>query len=505
VIRSLKARLLAWTIGGMAALLAVFGLLVNWAAHRALDGGFNESLATAARMIAASVKQERDKIEVEVDDQEMPEFRRTRKPDYFQLWTADGAVVKRSISLGQCDLERIDATPGKPVFHAVTLPDGRAGRAAVLIFTPTVEDEEEKPRESGQPPPATPRPVTLIVARGTADLDSSLALLRWLLVGAAGGTIALTLVVAAIVVRQGLRPLDSLAARIAAIRENTLSAVIPVDEMPREIAPIGRRLNDLLKRLDEAFRRERAFAADAAHELRTPLAGLRATLEVALSRPRKTDEYEESFRDSLTIVQRMQSMVDSLLVLARIENDQMTLRREPVRLAEAVESCWRPLADAAQDRGIRLTCRVPDDLECLTDREKLAMVLANLLANAAEYADDGGRIDIIGREEGGAAVLDISNTGCRLAEDEARHAFERFWRGDAARADTGVHCGLGLALVQRMTAFLGGTAAVRIAGGVFTASLSLPAAPRDGAALPASPEPASPAGPAIEPVERRFI
>ena len=83
MIRSLKARLLVWTTGGMAVLLAVFGLLVYGAAYRALDGGFNESLASTARMIAASVKQERDKIEVEIDDGEMPEFSRAKRPDYF--------------------------------------------------------------------------------------------------------------------------------------------------------------------------------------------------------------------------------------------------------------------------------------------------------------------------------------------------------------------------------------------------------------------------------------
>ena len=480
--RSLRSRLLAWTIGGMALLVALFAVGVYAAAHRALVGGFEESLAATARALAASVKQEPKKIEVEFDEREMPEFRRPDRPGYFQLWGPDGAVLKRSASLGAADLPRLEGTSGATVFHNLALPDGRPGRAVVLLFLPQVEEEEE---DGPSKAPPAPQPVTLIVARETAGLDAELAAIRWLMAGAAGATLLATLVVAALVVRQGLRPLEALAARIAAVREENLDAAIPVEGMPRELAPVGERLNDLLRRLGDVLGRERAFTADAAHELRTPLAGIRSTIEVALARPRKPEEYGQALADCLDIARQMQTLVDNLLVLTRMEGGQVALRPEVVRVGELLEALWRPHAAEAQARGIVLERRLPADLQCTADRDLLAMVVSNLLANAVEYANDGGRIEVLGQAADDTLELSVANTGCTLSAAEVRHVFDRFWRGDSARTGTGVHCGLGLSLVERAVHALGGAVSATVSGpvrppvlggGRFVVRVTLPAA-----------------------------
>jgi two-component system sensor histidine kinase QseC len=476
---SLKWRLVGLTIGGMALLLAVFAVVVYTVIERALRRGFDDNLAVTAWAIAASAKQEKATIEVEFDDGEMPEFRRADRPAYFELWCEDGRVLRRSSSLGERDLERRESAPGTPAFYPLALPDKRPGRAVALRFRPKVEDEQEgedKPAaERASAPPVVPQNLTLVVARGTAGLDRDLAMLRWLLAGAAGGTILLALLVAAATVRQGLRPLDALAAGIAAIREDNLAAALPEDRMPAEMVPVVSRLNELLARLEAAFQRERALTADVAHELRTPLAGMRSTMEVALSRVRAAGDYQQALRDCLAIVGQTQAMADNLLALARLEGGQTVLCAQEVRVAELVEAAWRPHVAAARARGIALESRLPADLEATADRDTLAMVLANLLANAAEYTDDGGRIEIGGWSAGDHVELAIANTGCRLTPEEAAHVFDRFWRGDAARAGTGIHCGLGLTLVQRGVAALGGTVAVKVDGGVFAVALILPA------------------------------
>jgi two-component system sensor histidine kinase QseC len=487
--RSLRSRLLAWTIGGMALLVALFAVGVYAAAHRALVGGFEESLAATARALAASVKQEPKKIEVEFDEREMPEFRRPDRPGYFQLWGPDGAVLKRSASLAPstggrtgpaADLPRLEGTSGAAVFHDLALPDGRPGRAVVLLFLPQVEEDDE---DGHRKAPPAPQPVTLIVARETAGLDAELAAIRWLMAGAAGATLLLTLVVAALVVRQGLRPLETLAARIAAVREENLDAAIPVEGMPRELAPVGERLNDLLRRLGDVLGRERAFTADAAHELRTPLAGIRSTIEVALARPRKPDEYGRALADCLDIARQMQTLVDNLLVLTRMEGGQVALRPEVVRVGELLEALWRPHAAEAQARGIVLERRLPADLQCTADRDLLVMVVSNLLANAVEYANDGGRIEVLGQAADDTLELSVANTGCTLSAAEVRHVFDRFWRGDSARTGTGVHCGLGLSLVERAVQALGGAVSATVSpygpvlgGGRFVVRVTLPAA-----------------------------
>jgi signal transduction histidine kinase len=471
--RSLRARLLVWTVGGMALLVAVFGVVVYGVMRQSLNRSFNASLAGVARTIGATVKQEGGQVEAEFDDRDIPAFRHPKHPDYFELWGEGRRVVQRSASLGQKDLEWCEGDAGEPRFDDVRLPHGRDGRMVTLAFQVKADPEEQAKQGGLAPAPVT---VTLAVARETAPLNADLEFLARLLASATAGAGLLALLVAAIVVRQGLAPLGALAGRIGAIREDNLATRIPLDGMPTEMEPIGRRLNDLLLRLEEVFRRERAFTADAAHELRTPLAGIRSTMEVALSRLRKPDEYQQALGDCLTITRQMQSMVDNLLALSRLEGGQTALQPEPVRLAELIEKCWGPLAAAVEARRIACRFDVPADLVCTADRANLARVLSNLLANAADYTDDGGRIEIVAIAACDAVGLKISNTGCRLSQDEVAHVFERFWRGDSARAATGVHCGLGLALVQRAVTAFGGTVDVGVAGGLFAVRVRLPAA-----------------------------
>ena len=142
MMRSLKWQLLGWTAGGMLLLIAVFAVVLYVAVERALDRGFDSALAVTARALAASVDLKNHRLEV--DDVDMPEFRRPKHPDYYEIWQADGTVVQRSPSLGKSDLESAKVVDGKPVFMSVTLPDKRPGRAVVMTFRPKAEDDDEE-------------------------------------------------------------------------------------------------------------------------------------------------------------------------------------------------------------------------------------------------------------------------------------------------------------------------------------------------------------------------
>jgi len=464
---SIKMRLLLWVIGGTAGLLAVFAFVVYGVMYRSLVSGFDAVLASTARTIASSVEQNEEKIKAEIDERELPEFHRAERPDFFQLWREDGSILARSTSLKEADLEPFGALLN-PVFRAVRLPDGRAGRAIGIAFVPKVDEEAKGPAQLQK--------VTLVLARETAALNSDISFLRWLLTGATGGTIILALLVGTMIVRQGLKPLDALAARIAAIRQDDLSTRIPADRMPAEVVPVAQRLNELLRRLEEAFRRERSFTADVAHELRTPLAGMRSTLEVTLARPRVGGEYQQAMEECLDIVRHTQAMVNNLLALAHLEGGQTILHPDALPLGEMVDSTWRPFADSVRARGITVESQVPANLTCIADRNTLLMILTNVFANAEQYTNDGGHITVTARRAGESVDLMVENTGSQLSEEDARHVFERFWRGDVSRTDTGSHFGLGLALVQRAVTSLGGTVAARVDDSTFTVQLSLPAA-----------------------------
>jgi len=317
--------------------------------------------------------------------------------------------------------------------------------------------------------------LVIVVARDASKLHSQLSFLKWLLLAAAGATAGLSLLVAAVAVRRGLGPLQSIATEIAAIGENDLAARVGDAPVPAEILPIKDRLNGLLSRLEKAFDSERRITADVAHELRTPLAGIRATIEVALGRKRGGAEYRSALSECLGMAVGMQALTDNLLTLVRLDARAVALQVERIVLAEFVDSIWLTFREKAAAREISFENRIPEDLAVDSDAVNLGTVFSNLLSNAVEYADSPGRVWITARHSDAMVEIAVANTGCRLTNEQVAQVFDRFWRADAARAETGVHCGLGLALVQEMTKALHGSATADVRDGTFTVRVTLPA------------------------------
>lgn len=482
--RSLRARLLAGVISAMTLLLIVFSIVIYASMRRTLLDQFDNSLASTAALLAASVEIDAGQIEMELDTPEMPGFRTGEYPAYYQLWQSDGATALKSPALGAADLKPLKASADRPAFRNFDIEPGRPARAVSFTFTPKLanaddHDEPEGDIQAAAPPdsPAGPtqQQLTLAVAADASDLHYTLASLRWLLLVACAGLITLSLLVAAVVVRRGLRPLNSIAAEIAAVSEDNLAARIDTPQMPAEILPIRDRLNDLLGRLEASFARERRFTIDVAHELRTPLAGLRSTIEVALSRKRNHDDYRDALSGCLTIASGMQAMVNNLLALARIEAQSVTFRRNTINLADMVTSCWRPFSARAAEKKMTFQNRLPAALTCTSDPDGLSMAVSNLLDNAVEYADHGGLVSVDGRKTNGSIEITFANTGCPLTAEQLAQAFHCFWRGDSARTSTGNHCGLGLPLVKKIVTALGGRADAELQNaGIFSVRITLP-------------------------------
>ncbi len=171
----------------------------------------------------------------------------------------------------------------------------------------------------------------------------------------------------------------------------------------------------------------------------------------------------------------MQTMVNNLLMLARLDARQISFHTEQIRLAELVNSCWRPFSDEALERQITFDNRIDPGTTCESDRQNLSIVLSNVLDNAVEYANEGGQIWTTARRKDNSVQVSVFNTGCQLNAEQASHVFDCFWRGDSSRKDAGVHCGLGLALVEKIIQGLGGSASAEVQpGGIFTVRLIIP-------------------------------
>lgn len=468
---SLRTRLLIGVVIAVFVLLTIFSAAVYIVIRGALVREFDDSLISIAQVLAASVEADEDRIELEFDVQQMPEFQDRNRPTYWQLWRLDGTTAAKSSLVGKRDLPHLAGSTSKPAFKTIK-GDGRVERVVCFSFMPRLANGDHKSAER--------QPLILAVARDSTVMFNQLRLLGWVLFVASVTVTVLSVVVAAFTVRQGLWPLTAIACEIAAIKEHDLAARIGAEDVPSELLPIRNRLNDLLSRLEAAFKKERRFTADVAHELRTPLAGIRSTIEVTLARNRSTVEYQAALSECLIIVQHMQTMVNNLLMLARLDACQITFRYSRIQLAELVTGCWQLFADRALQHKILFENRVPGDLTVSSDRESLSMVFSNLLDNASEYAQESGRVWVTACRSGDSVEIGVANTGCRLSAAETAQVFDAFWRGNSARSQTGIHCGLGLALVQRIVRALGGTCAASIEkGGVFTVTLCLPRTVRE--------------------------
>jgi two-component system, OmpR family, heavy metal sensor histidine kinase CusS len=464
--RSLGRTLVLGTTTGTAAVFAAAGILLYLLAGASLLARFDESLLDKARLLASAVEWERGGFSMEFDNLDMHELEGDHPAGYLQLWRADGSTLYKSPGLAEDSLERPAERLMTPAWRSAQLPDGRPGRTVSFAFLPRAEDEKSDGRAEGghdgkKVAPQSAETISLAFARNTDLMHETLARLRWLLLLVGMVSITMSTSVLWWLVRRSMCPLESLAREIGQVDANDLSKPIGREACPSEIRPVIDRLNDLLVRLDAAFRRERAFSANVAHELRNPLAALCLKMDVARSRTRQPQEYEQAIDQCRQITTQIQRIVENLLSLARLEAGQIVARAEPMCLDELIRELWRPLEVEAARRRLDVQWSMTPPLLLVSDASLVSLVARNVLENAVAHVNDGGAVRIGASSTNGAVEILVANSGSRLSQDQAEHAFEQFWRGDEARSNLGVHCGLGLSLVGKIVTVLGGTARVR--------------------------------------------
>ena len=467
--RSLRLRLLFSTSVASGLILALLGFSVYAFMWHRLLAEFDVGQVTKARTIAAMVEMNGSTISFDADLEQMPEFSAKRNPEYFEIWLSDGKALARSPSLGNKELAKF---PGEsnPTGQPILLPDGHKGRAITLLFTVHPEHEND----SAQPP--AQQTATVVLAARPVEVNHALDDLSWLLTVLCTAAVVLCGVVLYRIVGREVAPVNHLASEIESLRETDLSRRLDGGKVPSELSPVVEKLNGLLGRLDQSFARERAFTADVAHELRTPLAGIQTTLEVCRSRPRESSAYETTLDECRAMTDHLQAMIENLLLLARADAGQLPIRKQRIDLCHLMQECWLPLLGQIEARHLGVQSSSSGDSLVDIDADKMRIVLRNLLDNALTYVNEGGFIRWSIDRRGNIIQITLSNTGSQVNQQDASKLFDRFWRGDPSRTDTGIHCGLGLSLCQRLLTLLGGRIRVETAaGGEFTARVELPA------------------------------
>ena len=456
---SIRRTLMAGMISAMVVLL-VSGIFLFLMVRASLIGQFDRALLDKAAVLTASVEVKSGQVIFDDEDLAMDEFHSADGPGYLQIWSDNGQTIFRSPSLGERTFSpesrgQVDVEV-KPQVEGIVLPNGRSGRAFRSYYPPLVDDEDSiapgiEGAEFGG------RNVELVFARDLSPVTDTLRQLELILLVFGVGGIVVCATLLQLIIRLALKPLDALATKINAVTPDDLSTAIDLRECPEEMKPVVQRLNELLARLQVSFERERSFSADVAHELRTPLAGLRSIMEVSLSRERSAPEYTTALRESLNISQSMQDMVGNLLTLARLDSGEFKIIRENIDFGSILDTALDPLLPAFAGRGVTIQRDIEDNLAIEFDSSLLHIVLRNLLDNALSYTNTGGWTKVAIHAEGPSVVLRVSNSGCTIAPGQIENLFDRFWRADSARTDTGTHCGLGLALVKKIMTTLGGT------------------------------------------------
>ncbi|MEX3556201.1 MAG: ATP-binding protein [Burkholderia gladioli] len=250
------------------------------------------------------------------------------------------------------------------------------------------------------------------------------------------------------IVGRGMRPLRRVTRAVESRRPEALDP-LPDNRLPQEVQPLVHALNGLLARLAAALDTQKAFVADAAHELRTPLAAVQIQAQL-VARAQDDETRREALADLQSGVTRATRLAEQLLALARSEPDGATVR-EPVALADVLAHCVSAQAVVAQKRNIDLGIEEAQPAIVDADIGALRVMLNNVLDNAVKYTPEGGRIDVSLSFGEGRALVRVADSGPGIPPEERERVFDRFYRDSSARVRTDVSgSGLGLAIVKRV-------------------------------------------------------
>ena len=257
-----------------------------------------------------------------------------------------------------------------------------------------------------------------------------------------------------------VRPITQMSATAELLSEKDLSKRLDPNQIDSELAGLAEVLNRLFSRLDASFSRQRQFTADASHELRTPLTVIRSASELALSKPRSPEEYQETIEVSLKAAERMTNLVNGLLALARLDSSNADFHLRQINLSDLVGESVSLLGAIASEKQISLVADL-HSVQIFGNPESLSRMIDNLITNAILYNKPGGKVFITLSRSDKKAVLEIKDTGLGIPEEHLPFIFERFYRVDKARSRFSGGSGLGLAICKGVIEKHNGTITVQ--------------------------------------------
>ncbi len=248
--------------------------------------------------------------------------------------------------------------------------------------------------------------------------------------------------------RRSLRPVQAVVETARRIGGDSLTERIPLAGTGDELDQLAKTLNNMLDRIEHHVQQVQQFTADASHELRSPLAALRGSAELALTRPRTAEELRNVIEESIEHYDRLARVAEDLLLLTRADAGDQILHYESVRLDTAVQNVVDLYAPLAQECGIDLVPSHPAEIELEADGTRLRQLIGNVLDNAIKYTEAGGQVTVSLAQADSVARLTVRDTGVGIPAEHLPRVFDRFYRVDRARSGKSRGAGLGLAICR---------------------------------------------------------
>ena len=445
--RTLRFRLMAWNTAVvlLAGLLTLLG--VRGGVRRALLREVDELLLEDTQEIRLALQGAEPNFPRLYEELERKARGHERHHWFVQFRDAAGAVTWASPNAPAADL---DALPYSDVKGTNTVLSSVADyRVAETRF--------ERPA------------LALRVGTSLASLREDVALLTRVLIGAGGCLLVAAPLGGYWLAGRATRPLGRIISTAARLRPSRLDERLPVRGTGDELEQLAQTVNGLLDRIASYIAQKHDFLANAAHELRSPLTAIRASVEVALGSKPLPPEHAGSLGDVLEECDRLGRLVNQLLLLAEGDAGRLGLTAEPCRLDRVVGKAVEMFRGVAEARGVELRHPPPPPMWVRGEESHLRQVVNNLIDNAVKFTPAGGRVLVEARADrvAGEAALRVADTGEGIPEEDISFIFDRFYRVDKSRhrGEGGVGTGLGLSICRTIVSALGGNVTARSAAG----------------------------------------
>ena len=432
---TLRERVIFWSSAVLAVMLALSGTAALMLLDRSLRANLDSSLDSIGRTVAGAARQQGSELDETLESLLGAELAQR----FYDLLDPSGRRDQRlrTPRRGQLPLT-IDAlrnaARGERTFETFPAPDGKRSPIRVLTL----------------PVVSAGRVVNIVqVATSLESVEAGRRGFLLILLGLAPVALAASVIGGWFLARRALAPVDALVESARKIEAEDLTQRLPAPSARDELGRLAEVLNDMLGRLDRSFSAVRRFSGDAAHELRTPLTILKGEIEVALRAPADAAELRRTLASCLEEVDRLNSLIEDLLLMTRMDGNALTLALQTVDLAEVLRDVTPAVQALAEKAGSQCTISAEAPLWVRGYESLLFRLIFNLAENAIKFTPSGGKVDISISSSAGAAILEVRDNGPGIPADQQEQIFERLYRGDVARDRGG--SGLGLALVRSIT------------------------------------------------------